>query len=161
MRCNTCRWVDRQYCGHTAFKKRRLRPFILVAGDEDRPQFCPLKLCEGCDIELEEEDSLIGWCGTCGTWLEDGPVEVINVEPICALCRVPFKPLDAPPSCRVCQRNPTPPHSHWYASCSRHNRSSLRPLPTPSTAAYSHNATSSFGSVAARPGSLPRAAIGS
>lgn len=34
--------------------------------------------------------------------------------------------------------------------------SSLRPLPTPSTAAYNHKLTSRRGSVAGRPGSLPR-----
>jgi hypothetical protein len=55
----------------------------------------------------------------------------------------------------------TPPQIHRYASCIPHNRANSRALPTPSLVAYSHNPTRIFGSIAGRPGSFSRAAIGS
>ena len=55
----------------------------------------------------------------------------------------------------------TPPQSHWYGASRSHSRDSSRALPTASDVAYSHSASSSFGSLADRPGSLPRAWISS
>jgi len=55
----------------------------------------------------------------------------------------------------------TPPQIQRYASCSRTSRAISRPLPTPSSVAYSHSANRMRGSIAARPALLPRALIAS
>ena len=114
MRCDGCRWVEKAKCAHEKFVARKRKPFIIwdQSDGRDRPPWCPLKLCQGCDIELDAGDTLIGWCSTCGTWIDEGPPTVIDVVHTCAICLVPMKHIDPPKDCLVCKRTPMPSHIH-------------------------------------------------
>ena len=97
-----------------------MRVLIEAKEGEERPRWCPLKLCPGCDVELGREDQAHGFCLMCGADLiHIGPLKVEDLPEVvftCAVCDKEIPEIPSFPECVFCKEDPMPPHKHYFCN---------------------------------------------